>query len=544
MPRYLNNVFTNETSQREAVMGRETEQVRNNAGGYVFPVTPEVRLDRFLILGSEAGTYYASEAKLTKENAKNALAMIQKDDETGAYVVNRVVELANNRAPKIGPPLFVLAMAASFGTPSTQAAAFKALPTVARTASHLFQFIEFADSMRGWGRAMKRAINEWYTEKSVDDLAYQVVKYRNRNNWTHRDVLRKSHPISYDHNNLFGYMANKPWVTEDENMRLVNAFEAAKTMTDTAEIVAHIEKHNLTWEMLPTEALQKPEVWKAMLPNMPATALMRNLGRLTKLDVLKPLSNTEDLQDVIAKFSSADWVKRSRLHPLNILLAYHTYREGGGYRGKLTWDPVTQIADALEEAYEHSFQNVKPTNKNIYVGLDVSGSMGARIFNSPLSAREASAALAMIIARTEPNHHIAAFASGNEFKTRRFMGTTSMRTVNFSKRDSLRAWVERTSRIPMGGTDCAIPMLDAINKKLDVDCFVILTDGETWAGNVHPFEAIKKYRKEMNKPQAKVIVVAMTSTGFTLADPNDAGMMDMVGFDSAMPQIIRDFIVN
>jgi 60 kDa SS-A/Ro ribonucleoprotein len=33
----------------------------------------------------------------------------------------------------------------------------------------------------------------------------------------------------------------------------------------------------------------------------------------------------------------------------------------------------------------------------------------------------------------------------------------------------------------------------------------------------------------------------MTSTGFTIADPEDAGTLDVVGFDSAAPQVISDF---
>jgi 60 kDa SS-A/Ro ribonucleoprotein len=33
----------------------------------------------------------------------------------------------------------------------------------------------------------------------------------------------------------------------------------------------------------------------------------------------------------------------------------------------------------------------------------------------------------------------------------------------------------------------------------------------------------------------------MASNGFTIADPNDAGMLDVVGFDAAAPQLIADF---
>ena len=40
---------------------------------------------------------------------------------------------------------------------------------------------------------------------------------------------------------------------------------------------------------------------------------------------------------------------------------------------------------------------------------------------------------------------------------------------------------------------------------------------------------------------AKLVVVAMVSNGFTIADPDDAGMLDVVGFDSAAPALIADF---
>jgi 60 kDa SS-A/Ro ribonucleoprotein len=33
----------------------------------------------------------------------------------------------------------------------------------------------------------------------------------------------------------------------------------------------------------------------------------------------------------------------------------------------------------------------------------------------------------------------------------------------------------------------------------------------------------------------------MASNGFTIADPEDAGMLDVVGFDAAAPQLIADF---
>jgi 60 kDa SS-A/Ro ribonucleoprotein len=79
-----------------------------------------------------------------------------------------------------------------------------------------------------------------------------------------------------------------------------------------------------------------------------------------------------------------------------------------------------------------------------------------------------------------------------------------------------------------------------VSNKIDVDTFVVYTDSETWAGRNHPVEALRKYRSKMGIP-AKLIVVGLEGNPFTIADPKDAGMLDVVGFDSAAPQIMADF---
>jgi 60 kDa SS-A/Ro ribonucleoprotein len=84
-------------------------------------------------------------------------------------------------------------------------------------------------------------------------------------------------------------------------------------------------------------------------------------------------------------------------------------------------------------------------------------------------------------------------------------------------------------------------MVEALRHRWDVDAFVVYTDSETWAGNVHPVQALRAYR-ERTGIAAKLVVVAMASNGFSIADPEDAGMLDVVGFDTATPQVIADFV--
>jgi len=59
--------------------------------------------------------------------------------------------------------------------------------------------------------------------------------------------------------------------------------------------------------------------------------------------------------------------------------------------------------------------------------------------------------------------------------------------------------------------------------------------------NIHPAQVLRQYRDAF-VVGAKAVVVGMTSNGFTLADPNDRGMMDVVGFDTTVPAVIADFV--
>ena len=96
------------------------------------------------------------------------------------------------------------------------------------------------------------------------------------------------------------------------------------------------------------------------------------------------------------------------------------------------------------------------------------------------------------------------------------------------------------SGIPFGATDCAQPMRWALAERRPIDTFVVLTDNETWYGNLHPCEALARYRRELQL-DARLVVVGMTGTAFSIADPEDPLCLDVVGFDAATPQVITDF---
>jgi len=167
------------TPQAEPIPG--STQIPNSAGGYAWAVDHWTRLDRFLVLGAEGGTYYIGERELTVEHAKAVVDCLAED---GVRVVQRAVEISESgRAPKNDPALFVLAMAAGLGDAATRAVALASLERVARTGTHLFHWLQYVKAFRGWGRGVRTAVGRWYTRKSPGDLAYQLLKYQSRDGW-------------------------------------------------------------------------------------------------------------------------------------------------------------------------------------------------------------------------------------------------------------------------------------------------------------------------------------------------------------------------
>src|SRR6059058_275372 len=286
-------------------------QAPNSAGGFAWAVDLWTRLRRFLVLGSEGGSYYASEWTLTRENAQAVEACIRED---GLRAVAEIVRVSTEgRAPKNDPALYALALAAGVGDDDTRKAALAALPQVARTGTHLFQFASFVGGFRGWGRSLRRAVARWYAGQPADALAYQAVKYRQRAGVTHRDLLRLAHParrvgagnpaldVSDEHARLFEWIVRGG--DADGLPRLVEGFvraQEAKTPRDSAALV---REYRLPREALQPEHLTSPEVWEALLEEMPLTALIRNLATMTRIGVLAP--GSDGTAKVVAQLGDA-----------------------------------------------------------------------------------------------------------------------------------------------------------------------------------------------------------------------------------------------
>jgi 60 kDa SS-A/Ro ribonucleoprotein len=526
-------------------------ETATHEGGIAFRADKWDRLRRFLILGTQGGTYYAGERELTVENVRVIQDCMAAD---WRRTVDEIVAVSEaGRAPKNEPAILALAYATCHTDVDARRYAYAAVTRVCRTGTHILHFAAYRKALtgKGMGKGMQRAVGRWFTEKNPKDLAYQAVKYPSRDGWALADLLRMARPkLDAQRSAVAKYIVDGeipdgevPSEGSVEDFLLSCIFVASEPTPDQKpETLRLVRELRLPRETLNTKWLNDPDVWDALLADMPATAMIRNLGKMSNVGLLTAGSDAE--RTVVAELGNAERLKRARVHPIAILAALKVYEQGHGERGKLAWTASKKVVTALDEAFYLAFGAVEPTGKRIRLALDVSSSMdGSKVNGMPfLSAREAAAAMALVTAAVEPKAHFVAY---------------SHQLVPLEIRPSMRLDdVIRTMRaIPFGGTYCSLPIFDATDTGAKVDAFVSYTDSETRDGanfGYHGYgtaprstvgERLRDYRVRSGI-DARHAVVAFTANDVSIADPNDPREMDFVGLDAAMPKLLSDFVAG
>ncbi len=520
MKNYSKSVTAN-VPQTQPLPGQN--MVQNNAGGYSFKITSQELLERFLLIGTEGGTYYVKEQDLTAQNAESIINHIKY---SGEAVVDTVLDFAvNNRAPKADAGIFVLALCTAYGNDETKKKAYAAISKVCKTSTHLFMFLANVQELRGWSRGLRRGVAKFYEEKKEAQIAYQLVKYRARAGFTHKDALRLSHAKATTDgiNELFKYAVGKTTEAECPN-KFIQAFGQAQTSTKAKEVISLIDTYALSWEMIPTEMLNDQDVLKALVDHMPLTALIRNLNRFSYNGLTN--GNSAVTKKIVDKLTDEELVKKAGIHPINVVNAMMTYSSGVGTKGDKRWQANQNIVDALDTTFTLAIQALAPTGKNILIGVDVSGSMQSNVNGMAMSASQVANVLAVTILKSEKNAELVWF-------------DTEIQKPTIGRRSSLDEVINKSPH--GGGTDCAQALKYALDNKTSYDAILILTDNETWAGPRHGQQILDEYRRKVN-PAVKVVEVAMVSNPSSNLPNDDKNLLRVVGFDASVVDVINGFL--
>ena len=522
-------------------------------GGYNFVADPFTQFKRFLILGTEGDTYYVRAPRLTRENVNVTKQLLREDPLTYLNVIEEVYR--GGLAPKRDALVFSLALMFVEGNHYAKQIARQRYNRLVRTGNDHMMFARYlvgtkehgvrTGYMRGWGRSVRSTIKRWYEQKPLEALVYQMIKYRNRHGFSHGTLIELSHPRpgSKVRSDLFKWALDGSvshlLLQSDETRQLEGYIRASETVNAANEPIMHmrdtlirtIADYRLPWEAIPNAWLNDPLVLASLLENMPPVAMVRNIPRFTWTGAL---DSQYVKSTIVSRLESNEYVTSTYLHPMNMLKSKIVYNRGYGERSR--WTPDRDVADAMEAAFYHSFDNVEPTGLNYSISVDVSGSMAGSKSTygrwpnctgmDEVTPREAAAVMAMVIARTEPKYYLSAFS-------------TSLMDLPITPDMKLEEVVRVMNRLPAGGTNISAPIVASTKSRLPVDVFIVVTDNELNYGK-HPAYALQEHRDRTGR-NSKLATVAMVSYRGTIADPDDGGMMDFVGFDPTTPKMIAMF---
>ncbi|GAA6222537.1 60 kDa SS-A/Ro ribonucleoprotein [Lates japonicus] len=520
-------------------------QNSTGGGGCPWEVSEKARLCRFLCYGSEGDIYTArEEGRVSMESAVALLSLLQEG--RGAEVVEEIKRFTQDeRAVRLGPSFFALALCTQHSELKTRQAAFKALKEVCRDPAHLFSVIQYKKELKEgmkcgiWGRALRKAVSDWYNEQDAMSLAAAVTKCKQREGWSHQDLLRLAHTKPANEAiALISKYVTKGWkgvqlaYADKENseevvkvLSYLEVVEKVKHSCDETEVINLIEEHKLEREQLLTDHLKSKQVWRALLKEMPLQSVLRILGRMTSNKILEP--GGSETQAVCDRIQSETALKKAKIHPFSILLASENYKRGQGYQGKTKWEPDSSILKAMDSAFYKSFMNVEPVGKRFVVAVDVSTSLSSVVPGTSISTAVAAAAITMIFARTEADTQVLAYSEG------------ALVPCTVSADMTLAQATVELVKIPGGSTDCTLPIIWATENGKTVDMFIILTNNPLWAFTASPVESLQKHRQKSGA-NSKLVMCGLTSIGHTIADTEDRGLMSICGFDLGALSVIRN----
>lgn len=591
----LNNTGTSLNTQQVPRKGHEEIMIKNSAGGYTYTISDEDLIDRILILGTSANTYYSSAEKLTSDSIDSIKRMVSEGK--GQMVVDHLRSVyESGRAPKQDPTFFVLALLTQSDIPLDVRKSALQIVSHMRTFTQLYSWVslkkQLANGHKGFGRATRSALLELFKSKTGQQLVYQGSKYNSRKigteTWTIADVISCAHVpskvLSPDSQVAVAYMVHgiesaqkvaDKYVGHQqctEVMQYLYAVEAVKSSTCTTDVASQmIRQFHLPREVLSTHLLTDLNIWKALLytthvgaggqvqhrVTMPITALIRNLGVMSSRGVFDDETITNS---VVGYLRNQHILRNGRVHPVALLVAKLTYQSGRGLKGSLSW-PVSQpIVNALEDAFYLAFGNIEGTGKRILHAVDCSGSMSSSSCSVPIiTACQAVGTLVMEAVKREHRYHQSVLAKGenSNYVQDVVLFKHTLEPVTVSHTDRLDKIMRTIQDNNFGSTDCALPMVKALETYRKshgtqglYDAFIVYTDNETYYGTVHPSEALDNYRK-VTGIDAKMVVVATTPTRNSIGffqrggqpkKDNSTEALNIAGFDLNAPTLIKNFI--
>lgn len=507
-------------------VGRQSPETRvNREDAPTHSRSLQERVLGVLSTGTLGDTFYVS----SKELAEEAVGVITEAREVCPHFLARALVWAREEGMMKTLPVLGLVILSAGGR--NRDLFEQAFLRVVKTPDDLRFFTATALSGKIHGRKGLGGMTVEPVRKFLTGMSeYHAVKYGSANSTevTLADIIRLAHPkpASPEVAERLGWLirGNKAMGVNPALNPQIRAFESLKRATTEDTQLELIREGRLPFEVVvPSLKKTTPAIWSELLQQAPYMNLLRNLVTFTRHGVFQ---NEDNVRLAVAKLTSPNAIQRSRVLPFRFFNAWKMYCATEGYDGR--------IADALRTALDLSFCTIPSFgDRTVALGPDVSGSMSEGMISQESTTRYIDIAgifTGALLKRIEGRAVVLPFDG-------------TVRTGEFSQRDDIMVTAEKLARYKGGSTAVGAPIEYLLNRKIEVDVFIGITDNVDWAyGQGHSTSAAflplwHRYKAEV-APQAQAFLVTIAPYDGAVAPAGTKGVHFIYGWSDRVVNYI------
>lgn len=495
----------------QSTFGAPLADTENEAGGRAYSLPPKAALAQLAATSCLNGAYYCDEEAQLKK-------IVELGREVEAQYLAQVAVYARSRAYMKDMPAILCAMLA--GRKET-ALLGKIFPRVIDNGKMLRNFCQAIRSgvfgRKSFGTAVKRMIRQWLASKTED----QLFRWSVGNDPSMADVIKMIHPKpkSPSRAALYGYLIGKE-VHKEVLPGLVLAFEAYKQQKEGP--VPPVPFQMLTALDLGTEQ------WTEIARNASWQMTRMNLNTFERHGVLDDPKMVELIAD---RLRDPERVRKSRCFPYQLLMAYVATE---------TLDSL-EIKEALQEALDVATENVPEIPGDVWVMVDVSGSMG-----SPITGHRKGATTNVRCVDVAALIGASIVRNNKRAKVIPFEGR--VRPFQLNPRDSVMTNARLLASLLNNGTDCSLALQHVNEKKANADLVIYVSDNESWmdstGGRAYDGRVtgmMAEWQKLKRRcPKAKLVCIDLQPYTTTQASERE-DILNIGGFSDQVFNVIAAF---
>lgn len=306
----------------------------------------QTRLKRFLHLGLEEPKYFPgcwSSHKYFELDKLNVINEALEVNNNNVEIVKIILEVYKaGWFTRYETIVFALTKCLILGGIELREEVYKVVPQVCKNSEELMLFTKFARIHKsGHGQGWCKVLRRWYNSRDPLTLVKEITRAKARHGRSHRTLLMKSHikveaedvardaVVKYG---VYGYrrvrvlMSNKPEAREIlEYIKIVEDMRHCEDPVHAREIA---RCNNLTLEHVPGHLLTSPEVWEAVLPQMPLDDLLNYLQRIHNMGFFGTSETDVDIVTlVVSMLTNKELIKKSKLTPLAVYITIMNYKK-------------------------------------------------------------------------------------------------------------------------------------------------------------------------------------------------------------------------